>query len=153
MSAVIDAIVVELQSIKSELIKKYREKGMKASGKWEATLNIQMTNISGAIFGQDYTEYLEHGQPAGIVENTDSFRKVIEQWIIDKKIQSDTSVSSLAFLIARKIANQGWDRADYGGVNLISEVLTPQRIQQMFDRLGKAVGVEYAEWFKKLETV
>ncbi len=153
MSATIDAIVIELQSIKAELIKKYREKGMKASGKWESTLHIQMTNISGAIFGQDYTEQLEHGQPAGMVENNDSFRKVIEQWIIDKKIQSNISVSSLAFLIARKIANQGWDRAEYGGVNLISEVLTPERIQRIYDRLGKAVGIEFASWFKRLETV
>jgi len=153
MSATIEAIEKELKLIKKELIAKYNEKGMKASGNWERSLTIVMSNISGVIFGDDYTNNLEHGMPANQVSADDkTFRAKIEQWIIDKRIQSNIKVSSLAFLIARKIQNEGWDRKDYGGVNLISEVITPQRIELIFKRLSDAVTVEFASYMNVLNT-
>jgi len=154
MSATIEAIEKELKLIKQELIAKYNEKGMKASGHWEKSLTIVIGNISGTIFGDDYTHNLEQGMPANQVSADDkTFRAKIEQWIIDKRIQSDIKVSSLAFLIARKIQNKGWDRKDYGGVNLISEVLAPQRIELIFKRLSDAVTVEFASYMNVLNTV
>ena len=46
------------------------------------------------------------------------------------------TLSSLAFLIARKIANEGWKRERFGGVELISTVVTPERIQMIIDEVG-----------------
>ena len=42
----------------------------------------------------------------------------------------------MAFLIARKIARNGWKREEYGGVELISSVVTDERIQKIIDEVG-----------------
>jgi len=39
-------------------------------------------------------------------------------------------------LIARKIAREGWKREKFGGVQLISQVVTAERIQKIIDRVG-----------------
>jgi hypothetical protein len=145
--SVIDSIRLELEDIKKELIAKYDEKGMRASGRFADNLNVVMSGISGAIFGEDYSEQLEKGRrPGGFPPIS-----AIEQWIRDKRIQSEIKVSSLAFLIARKIAREGWDRQGYGGVNLISEVLTPARIEKIYNKFGKEITLEFAQYMNVLQ--
>jgi len=66
--------------------------------------------------------------------------ETIKQWIQDKgvftAILQQISISSLAFLIARKIGREGWKREQHGGVNLISEVVTDERIQRIINEVG-----------------
>lgn len=126
----------EFDLLKQELIKKYDEKGMRASGNWANSLEVQTTNLSAKLLGEEYSEQLEYGRKSGKQPPS----KVIEQWIRDKglmqMITSKISITSLAFLIARKIGREGWKRQGYGGVELISEVVTPERIQKIIDRVS-----------------
>jgi hypothetical protein len=148
MTAVVQATSIlkeEFDLIKADLIKRYNEKGMRASGNWANTLEVQVKGISAQLLGEKYSEQLEFGRKAGKQPPS----KAIEQWIRDKglasRIEGKISISSLAFLIARKIAREGWRRQSYGGVELISEVVTPERIQAIIDR----VSAEYIPAFEK----
>lgn len=127
----------EFNLLKAELIKKYDEKGMRASGNWADSLEVNVTGgLVATLIGEKYSEQLEYGRKSGKQPPS----QVIEQWIRDKgimqKITGKISISSLAFLIARKIGREGWRREGYGGVELISEVVTPERIQQIIDRVS-----------------
>jgi hypothetical protein len=148
MTAVVQATNIlkeEFDLIKADLIKRYNEKGMRASGNWANTLEVQVKGISAQLIGEKYSEQLEFGRKAGKQPPS----KAIEQWIRDKglasRIEGKISISSLAFLIARKIAREGWKRESYGGVELISEVVTPERIQAIINR----VSAEYIPAFEK----
>ncbi|MCR5863059.1 hypothetical protein LRS05_13395 [Flavobacterium sp. J372] len=50
-------------------------------------------------------------------------------------MQKDTSLSSLAYLIARKIARKGW-KPKAGYEDVINAVATPERIQSIIDKVG-----------------
>jgi hypothetical protein len=130
--------------LKDDLIKAYDEKGMRASGKWADALEVRQDNpFNVKLLGLEYSQQLEHGRSAGGFPPLE----IIEQWILDKNIfatiQGDITLSSLAFLIARKIAREGWKREGYGGVDLLSDVITPKRIQNIINEVGEAQAAVY----------
>lgn len=134
-----DILTEEFNLLKEELIAKYDEKGMRASGNWANSLEVTVTGgLSAKLIGDEYSEQLEYGRKSGKQPPS----QAIEQWIRDKGIMSrivgKISISSLAYLIARKIAREGWRREGYGGVELISEVVTPERIQKIIDRVSES---------------
>jgi hypothetical protein len=140
----------EFELLKKDLITAYDAKGMRASGKFADTLEVQITGLTARLFGEDYSQQLETGRKAGRFPPINA----IEQWIKDKgianRIQGEISISSLAFLIARKIARNGWKREDHGGVQLISEVVTDQRIQNIIDEVGAEQALIYTSEIIKL---
>lgn len=127
----------EFESIKSDLIQRHNELGMKASGLWESELEITIESNDGRttarLFGLTYTEQLVYGRKPGKFPPI----KAIEQWIIDKGITLENNIkaSSLAFLIARKIAKEGTKYFRDGGTDLIQSVITPERIQQIISKV------------------
>lgn len=133
----------EFESLKADLIKAYDAKGMRASGKFADSLEVKVNGLTAQIWGEDYAQQLETGRRAGRFPPINA----IEQWIRDKgianRIQGNISISSLAFLIARKIAREGWKREEYGGVELISGVITDARIQKIIDEVGDAQALIY----------
>jgi len=140
----------EFELLKKDLIIAYDAKGMRASGKFADTLEVQVTGLTAKLFGEDYSQQLETGRKAGRFPPINA----IEQWIKDKgianRIQGEISISSLAFLIARKIARNGWKREEHGGVQLISEVVTDQRIQNIIDEVGAEQALIYSTEIIKL---
>ena len=130
----------ELELLQADLITAYNAKGMKASGEWERSLETQVYTsndvLVGVVKGLNYSQQLETGRRSG----KHPPREAIENWIKEKglasKIEGEISVSSLAFLIARKISREGWNRERYGGVNLISEVVTAERVQKIVNLVG-----------------
>ncbi len=135
-----EIIYAEFEFLAIELKEAYNQKGMKASGDWEDAIEVKVitktNNISAAILGLEYSQQLETGRKPGKQPPSTA----IEQWIKDKGIASNIegkiSISSLAYLIARKIGEQGWKREEYGGVELISEVVTPERIQKIINKVS-----------------
>ena len=109
---------------------------MKASGQFEEGLKVEMGLDSVKLVGNKYAEQLEYGRRSGKFPPIEA----IKQWINDKgiinNIKGNITISSLAFLIARKISKQGWNRKGYGGVDLISNVVTDKRIQSIIDKVG-----------------
>lgn len=128
----------EFEALKKDLITAYDAKGMRASGKFAESLEVKVKGLNAQLWGEDYAQQLETGRKAGRFPPIDA----IKQWIQDKgiaaRIQGEITVSALAFLIARKIAQQGWKRENYGGVELISEVITDERIQKIINEVGAA---------------
>lgn len=122
-----------MEAIKSDLIIKHRELGMPASGKWIESVEADTKRLSGKILAEHYTEQLVDGRAPGRFPPV----KAIEQWIVDKRIPFDgIKISSLAFLIARKIANEGTKYFQQGGTDLVEAVITPQRIQNIIDKVS-----------------
>lgn len=140
----------QFELLKDDLIKAYDAKGMRASGKFAETLEVKVQGLTAQLWGEDYSQQLETGRKAGRFPPTDA----IEQWIKDKgianRIQGEISISSLAFLIARKIARNGWKREEHGGVELISEVVTDARIQKIIDEVGAEQALIYSTEIIKL---
>ncbi|MUV02081.1 hypothetical protein GN157_00015 [Flavobacterium rakeshii] len=137
MSSSTAILKAEFNLLKEELIAKYDELGMRASGNWANTLKVEAESYSAQITGAAYSEALENGYKPGKQPPSEA----IEQWIIAKgisaQIEGDISISSLAYLIARKIGREGWDRANHGGTELISSVITPQRMQLIIDKVSE----------------
>ena len=149
----------ELKKLENEFLIRYQEKGMEASGNWGRSLETVVEkskdgSVTGSVRALSYSQQLETGRQAGKFPP----REAIENWIVEKgiasNIEKEISVSSLAFLIARKIAREGWDRKDYGGVELISEVATPERMQEITDKVGQSyitlITTEVITLFKEL---
>jgi len=140
----------QFELLKADLIKAYDAKGMRASGKWANSLEVIANENTVKLMGEDYTQQLETGRRAtgggsgGAWENS---LEVIKQWILDKgvftAVLQDMSISTLAFLILRKIHSQGWDRKEHRGVELISEIVTDVRIQSIIDEVGGVMMMQY----------
>lgn len=133
----------EFNLLKDDLIKAYDAKGMRASGKFAESLEVRVQGLTAQLWGEDYAQQLETGRKSGRFPPISA----IEQWIKDKgianRIEGQISISSLAFLIARKIAQSGWKREEYGGVELISSVVTDERIQKIIDEVGAEQAMIY----------
>ena len=126
----------EMISIVVDLKVKHNELGMKASGDWLDALHEQTVGLTGKVIGLHYSEYLESGRKPGGFPPIDS----IIRWINDKgikPIEDNMKISTLAFLIARKIAKDGWMREDHGGVELVTQVITPERVQRIINRVSE----------------
>lgn len=132
-----EILKIEFESIKDDMISLYDSKGMRASGDFADSLEVETSKNSVKLLGNKYAEQLEYGRKSGKQPPI----AVIKQWIIDKgivnKIKGDISVSSLAFLIARKIGKEGWKRKRFGGVELVTKIVTPERMQSIIDKVGQ----------------
>lgn len=134
----------ELETLKQELIQKHNELNMKASGAWETSLEVEVTpsisGIKGAIKGLDYSYYMQHGRADGKMPPL----QALEEWVKNKglkPIEDKMKTSSLAFLIARKIAREGTKRyQNKGNPEFIDAVITPERMHQ----IAELVGFEYS---------
>ncbi|SOC79832.1 hypothetical protein SAMN06296241_1369 [Salinimicrobium sediminis] len=122
----------EFDKLKDELIQKHVTLGMPASENWIRETENRSQRLSGQLWGAHYTEQLVNGRRPGKFPPV----KMIEQWIYDKGITPDgIKISSLAFLIARKIAREGTNYFKQGGTDLVDAVITPRRIQEIIDKV------------------
>ena len=133
-----EILSIEFESIKKDLIARHNQLKMKASGNWEKSLEVDIIGSNdlaiARIYAEHYTEQLVYGRKPGKFPPI----KAIEQWIIDKGISTigkNIKISSLAFLIARKIAKEGTKYYKDGGTDLVSSVVTAERIQSIIDKV------------------
>jgi len=134
MAITTEILEQEFQRLRQELIQKHIELGMVASGNWVNSLSQEVTGRKATIWGTDYTVQLVEGREPGKFPPINA----IEKWINDKGIQpkDNIPISSLAFLIARKIAREGTEYYKQGGTDLISAVITPERVQEIINKVG-----------------
>lgn len=104
--------------IKNKPLTKYGV--VNASGKLADSVRYDVNGGAMKVYSLNYIYYLEHGRKAGKKPP----RKVIEQWIKDKGIISNLKTSSLAYLIQRKIGEQGTTAFQQGGTKLLEDILT-----------------------------
>ncbi len=129
-----------LNNIKSDLVKSYNDKGLRASGRWEKELETFYRNNGSSyefgILGAKYTGALENGRLPNKNKSTESLRAwvgwagstFLKDWVKDKGL--DISPFAVAWKIARegiKVPNT----FNKGG--LVSDVINDESIQQFID--------------------
>jgi len=133
----------EFESIKNDLIEKHLELKMKASGRWINSLEIISSKNKITLLGEKYTDQLVYGRKGGTMPPV----KAIEQWIKDKGIVPNIPITSLAWAIAKKIQKEGTEYYKQGGTDLVSSVITTQRIQEIINKLGNEVLLDIVPFF------
>jgi hypothetical protein len=136
-----EILQLEFEAIKEDLIAKHNQLKMKASGRWQESLVVDVMDLRNGIvmarvYGEHYTEQLVNGRKPGKFPPIEAIKK----WVIEKGIagiMEKAKVSSIAFLIARKIAKEGTKYYRDGGTELVSSVFTPERIQQIIDKVAE----------------
>ena len=103
-----------------------------ASGKLKDSVRQDIKNAVGRVYALDYIYYLEKGRKPGKRPPA----KAIEQWITDKGlILEGISKKSLAYLIARKIGEEGTTIYQQGGSTLVADILTDELKGQIQSQL------------------
>lgn len=128
----------EFEQLKKDLIEAYDKKGMRASGDFANSLEVVMLNndTKAQLWGNSYAQQLETGRNAGKFPPINAILKWIDDKNISARLNGEINKNQLAFLIARKIAREGWNRQGFGGVELISEVVTDERIDKIIQEVG-----------------
>ena len=139
MSSVKEILAQEFEAIKAEIITQYNASALRATGNWATTLEVQVTDSGASILGAAYAD----GRPPGKQPPSEA----ILQWILAKgiaaKAETEITLSSLAYIIARKIAREGW-KPKQSGSDIIASVTTPERMQRVIDRVGEAYITQFS---------
>lgn len=119
-------------------------KDMNASGKsrraFRFTIKTSETELIGIIYGPAHVEYLERGRGPGKAPPRDT----IKAWIRDKGIvPRDITEDSLAYLIQRKIAQQGTRmHARNHRSGILSKTTNRRRIKAFYDTITDAARLD-----------
>lgn len=144
---------VEFDKLMKDIGAEYERLGMKASGEFKEELEVQVTSSTGKLLGLPYAEQLDEGRKKTTGGGDGAVLRAIKKWIVDKgvvnNIKGNISVSSLAFLITRKIHREGWKREGFGGVNLISNIITDRRMQDIIDKIGNSLTLSFVSKLEK----
>lgn len=151
---------LEFELLKAEIIALYDAKGMRSSGKFADSLEVKVfgteKGYTAQLLGEAYAQQLETGRRGGKGPPIEAIKKWIEEKGIFTEALKQIKLSSLAFLILRKIKQKGWKREDHGGVELISKVLTEQRIQKIIGEVGAVeamrISTDIVGLFNELKT-
>jgi len=79
-----DIVIDELGQLKDKISANLTAKVINASGRLEASLEIQQTDDGGELLGNPYIYYTEHGRGPGKVPF--QFTDTVKQWAIDKHL-------------------------------------------------------------------
>ncbi len=127
----IERVKKELDKIVQEFKDKHLSLGMKASGKWIESLEVEVIEVDGIIKANikanDYTKYLTKGRPNGKRPPITP----IKDWVRNKFGISGKQGLSIAFAVAKKIEKSGTTWHQKGGSDLIDGVLTKSRIEEL----------------------
>lgn len=120
----------EMESIKDDILQLYNASGKKTTGEFERGLETEYNDLTGVLKGYTYLGGRRAGKQPPI--------KPILDWVIAKglaRIEEKAKASSIAFLIARKIAEKGTDKHRH--LQVYSQIITPERIQAILDRVSQ----------------
>jgi hypothetical protein len=130
-SNVNDTIIKEeLEAIKADIIALYNASGKRTTGEFENGLEIKYQPNAATLSGYVYLAGRAAGKQPPI--------QAIEKWLIAKgitPIESKMKISSLAYLIARKIAKEGTKKENH--LQIYNQIITPERIEKILERLNK----------------
>lgn len=131
-----DIIKQELEAVFKEAVALYESSGKKASGNWPKGKDIREINNGAELWSYAYLA------GRGPTRNGNRGEPTLQQRILEwlqirgiKPIEQKMKISTLAFLIARKIHREGTDKKRHLAV--FEKVLTPQRIQEIIDKVSE----------------
>ncbi len=126
-----------LEDAKLKIQQNLEATGTNASGRTSASLSVEVDDATGTLYGRQAFGTVETGRRAGRVPA--GFRQIIYQWMQDKGVHADVSGNrsqrsadmSMAYLIARKIANEGSKLYRDGGRDDIYSNVLPLTIERI----------------------
>lgn len=124
----------ELEALKQKVIENQKNSGQVASGRTIASMKVEVTEDGGVLWGRSPFGTLETGRKPGKVPA--GFWKIIRQWMEDKGIQVQKP-DSFAYLVARKIANEGTQLFRNGGRD---DIYSPE-VKDTVERVSQGIGI------------
>lgn len=124
----------ELEALKQKVIENQKNSGQIASGRTIASMKVEVTEDGGVLWGRSPFGTLETGRKPGKVPA--GFWKIIRQWMDDKGIQVQKP-DSFAYLVARKIANEGTQLFRNGGRD---DIYSPE-VKDTVERVSQGIGI------------
>lgn len=121
-------LVQEMELIKADILQVYNASGKKVSGEFERGLEIEYGADTAKLKGYEYLAGRRAGKQPPI--------QAIEKWLNAKgitPIESSMTVSTLAYLIARKIAKEGTKKESQ--LLIYKQVVTPERIDSIIQKI------------------
>ena len=107
-----------------------------ASGELAKSVHYTIADNVLRVWAKEYIGAVENGRKPTQKSQGGVLRPAIEKWIVDKGlILNGISVKSLAFLIARKIHEEGTNAYRKGGTKLVEDILTPELKGQIQSQL------------------
>lgn len=131
---VMELVSSELEALKQKVIETQKNSGQVASGRTIASMKVEVTEDGGVLWGRSPFGTLETGRKPGKVPA--GFWKIIRQWIDDKGIQVQKP-DSFAYLVARKIANEGTQLFRNGGRD---DIYSPE-VKDTVERVSQGIGI------------
>ena len=122
----------ELDNLRQRIIENHVRAGQRASGRTIKSLHIVVDDNHGILFGRQAFSVLERGRAPGKVPK--GFYKISRQWMMDKGIQVEKP-KSFAYLVARKIAQEGTELYRKGKHEDIYSEDIEQTIQNIMNRI------------------
>lgn len=146
----------ELEELRKVIVAHHIEAGQKASGKTSKSLHVDVTEDSGTLYGKNAFGVLETGRKAGKVPG--NFTAIILQWMKDKGIQvkpmpyktdrahkytpEERAQNTFAYLVAKKIKENGTQLYRTGGRSDIYSNAIPATVRKISDRLLELINVK-----------
>lgn len=120
----------EIEDILREIREVYENSGKKVSGEFEKNLEAVYEPNKGTIRGVVYMA----GRKAGKMPPVQSILEWVKARGI-KPIESNMTVTSLAWAIAKQISKEGTRPENH--LTIYEQVITPQRINKIIDRVAE----------------
>lgn len=139
-----------ISDIEREVIDNMDAGDVNATGETKRSFEKEVSLSRGILYAAKHIGALEYGRgptKSGGGQGI-TLRQIIRKWIDDKGIVPEgTSKDSLAYLISRKIHNEGTKLYREGGFSgILTRVITPERV----DALAGAIGDAY---FQRISNV
>lgn len=125
-----EVIKEEMEMIKADIIAVYNASQKRTSGEFERGLEAIYSPNKAVLNGYVYLDGRKAGKQPPI--------QAIEKWLIAKgikPIEDKMKISTLAYLIARKIAKEGTKNENH--IKIYEQVITPERVDKILERLNK----------------
>lgn len=124
----------ELQQLKDRIIANHRTAGQVASGRTIASMQVEITDDGGILWGRQAFGTLETGRKGGNVPK--GFYHIILQWVKDKGLDAQVdNPKTFAYFVAKKIAKEGTELYRIGGRN---DIYTPE-IERTMESLADKI--------------
>lgn len=131
-------LIEEMEAVKADILAVYNASDKRTSGEFEQGLELKYEPNKASLLGYEYLA----GRRAGKMPPIEA----IEKWLIQKgikPIESAMKISTLAYLIARKISREGTKKESQ--LQIYKQVITPERIQNIMTKISQ-INVQLFVW-------
>ena len=137
MKNILDLVTEEMNVTKDLIAKSYNAKGLRASGKFERSLEVKIEqtdrSIKAKILGAYHTQFLQNGRGPNKEQTAKQARglgKILEQWVKDK------GISVNPYAAAWKIVREGIKVPNaHNDGKFIDDVINESWLKQFSDKI------------------